>query len=345
MVGGDLAFSFTVVQDYLTFFHTKPSGYIPRQFDYNGTEPSWGPGELVQERWGLDTYQPFNNELETISRRLMIGDDNDEENLRETIRDRLDVFLANFNNRLQLHIDNKANPHGTTAEKLGLGLVRNLPVATAAEALALGSNDAYMTPKLAWAVSDTWASAPLNDHTNLTASNPHGVTPALMNSHPWQDVTANIESKQLKGSTIHNTRTMLYQGTWHSYEAYVAKLRKNLSAAYFPNGILQPAKMGAGPLEASAVMRGDRRWSRVSDILAEYVSTPAASFNAIVVNTYDPNVAMNMVRSTWPYEPVGSTVFARCLVTVQQGWGNGETHYDVNQDYAFVMTPSGWVMA
>ncbi|MNS99249.1 hypothetical protein D3C72_1336470 [compost metagenome] len=275
----------------------------------------------------------------------MIGDDNDEENLRETIRDRLDVFLANFINRLQLHIDNKANPHGTTAEKLGLGLVRNLPVATAAEALALGSNDAYMTPKLAWAVSDTWASAPLNDHTNLTASNPHGVTPALMNSHPWQDVTANIESKQLKGSTIHNTRTMLYQGTWHSYEAYVAKLRKNLSAAYFPNGILQPAKMGAGPLEASAVMRGDRRWSRVSDILAEYVSTPAASFNAIVVNTYDPNVAMNMVRSTWPYEPVGSTVFARCLVTVQQGWGNGETHYDVNQDYAFVMTPSGWVMA
>lgn len=345
MVGGDLAFSFTVVQNYLTFYNTKSSGYVPKWVDYNGTEPAWGPGELVQERWGLDTYQPFNNELENISRRLMIGGDNAEEDLRETIRDRLDQFLAKFNSRLQDHIDNKANPHHSDAEKIGLGLVRNLPVATNAQALAITSDDLYMTPKLAWAVSDELASKPLNTHIGLNPANPHDVSYLQLNSHNKAQATAIINSKQQKGSVVANTRTIFYQGAWRTYDDYVWMLRHNLSAAYFPSGVLQPKWLGSGPLEWNAVMRGDRRWSRVSDILAEYVTSPASTFNVISVNSYDPNVAMNIVRSTWPWEPIGSTVFARMLVAVQQGWGNGETHYDVNQDYVFVMTPSGWIMA
>jgi hypothetical protein len=345
MVGDDIAFSFTVVQDYITFYNTKTPDYIPTWSDYIGTEPNWSPGELVQARWGLDTYQPFNNELETISRRLVIGNDNAEEDLRESIRDRLDVFLARFNNRLQQHIDDKANPHASDAEKVGLGLLENLPVATAPQALAIASDDHYMTPALAWQVSDQYASIPLKAHTDLNPANPHDLSYLQLNSHSKAQATAIINSKHQKGTVIANARTILYQGEWHTYEAYVAKLRKNLSTSYFPNGILQPQKMGAGPLEWNAVMRGDRRWSRVADILAEYVTTPAGSFNTISVNAYDPNIAMNIVRSTWPYEPVGSTVFARMLVAVQQGWGNGSTHYDVAQDYAFVMTPSGWIMA
>jgi hypothetical protein len=345
MVGGDLAFSFTVVQDYITFYNTKTSGYVPKWVDYNGTEPNWGPGELVQQRWGLDTYQPFNNELEVISRRMMIGADAAEENLRDSIRDRLDVFLARFNSRLQDHIDDKANPHHSDAEKVGLGLLRNLPVATTPQAIAITSDALYMTPALSWQVSDQLAALPLKAHTDLKPANPHDVKSAQLNSHDKAQATAIINSKHNKGTTISNTRTIMYQGEWHTYEAYVAKLRKNLSTTYFPNGVLQPSRLGAGPLEWNAVMRGDRRWSRVSDILAEYVTAPAASFNGISVNTYDPNVAMNIVRSTWPYEPVGSTVFARCLVQVSQGWGNGSQQYDVAQDYAFVMTPSGWIKA
>lgn len=345
MVGGDLAFSFTTVQEYITFYNAKVPGYVPKWVDYNGTEPSWGPGELVQERWGLDTYQPFNNELEHISRRMMVGSDTAEEDLRESIRDRLDEFLARFNDRLQLHIDDKANPHETNAEKVGLGLLRNLPVATTPQALAIASDDLYLTPKLAWAVSDQYASVPLKAHTDLNPANPHVVTYDQLNSHNKAQATAIINSKHQKNTTIANTRTIFYQGSWHTYAQYLAKLRKNLSTTYFPNGILQPKWLGTGNQAADTVMRGDRRWSRVNDILAEYVTSSAASFNGITVGGYDPNVAMNIVRSTWPYEPVGSTVFARMATNVAQGFGNGSTHYDVPQDYAFVMTPSGWIMA
>jgi hypothetical protein len=333
-----------VVEDYINYYNATP-GHVPAWADFNGTEPIWAPGELVQKRWGLDTYQPMNNELETISRRMMIGSDNAEDELRDKIRDRLDVFLGRFNDRLQRHIDDKANPHLTDAEKVQLGLLRNLPVANLAQALAIASDDLYMTPALAWQVSDERASKPLKAHVDLKPANPHNVSYVQLNSHSKEQANAIIASKHPKGTTIPNARTIFYQGAWRSYDEYVGMLRKNLSTAYFPNGILQGGKMGAGPLEAGAVMRGDRRWSRVTDIMAEYVTEAAATFNAMSVNTYDPNVAMNMVRSTYPYEPIGSTVFARCLVAVQQGWGNGNTHYDVNQDYAFVMTPSGWIMA
>jgi hypothetical protein len=345
MVGGDLAFSFTVVQDYITFYNTKASGYVPKWVDYLGTEPDWGPGELVQERWGLDTYQPFNNELENISRRIMIGKDTAEEDLRDSVRDRLDLFLGRFNDRLDRHIADKANPHHSDAEKVGLGLLRNLPVATTPQAVAIASDALYMTPALSWQVSDQLAALPLKTHTDLKPANPHDVSYAQLNSHSKAQATAIINSKHQKGTVIANTQTIFYQGAWRSYEEYVYLLRHNLSTTYFPSGVLQPRWLGAGPLEWNAVMRGDRRWSRVNDILAEYVTSPAATFNVISVNTYDPNVAMNIVRSTWPYEARSSMVFARCLVAVQQGWGNGETHSDVSQDYAFIMTPSGWVMA
>jgi hypothetical protein len=344
MVGGDVAFSFTVVQDYINYYNATP-GHVPAWIDYNGDEPIWSPGELVHKRWGLDTYQPFNNELENISRRMQMGSDSAENDLRQDIRDRLAEFLGRFNSRLQDHIDDKQNPHQSDAEKVGLGLLRNLPVASNAQALLIASDNLYMTPKLAWAVSDELAAKPLKAHTDLKPANPHNVSFTQMNSHSKAQATTIINSKHKKGTTIANTRSIYYQNAWHSYDEYVAKLRKNLSTAYFPSGILKPEKMGSGPLASNTVMRGDRKWSRVTDIVAEYVKTKSGSWNGISVNSYDPNVAMNIIRSTWPYEVVGSSVFARLLVAVQQGYGNGDEHYDVNQDYVFVMTPSGWVMA
>jgi hypothetical protein len=342
MVGGDLAYSFSVINDYIAFYNATP-GHVPDWIDYNGYEPIWGPGELVQERWGLDGYQPMNNELENIARRLLMGPEDAEEELRESVRDRLAEFLALFNDRLQRHINDKANPHDSTAEKVGLGLLRNLPVATDPQALAIASNDHYLVPRQAWLINDQYASIPLKNHVDQNPADPHDLTFTQLNAHSREQANAIIGGKQQKGSTVANALNIVYNGAWTTYDSYVAQLRKNLRSSYFPNGMLQAVKMGTGPLEWNTVFRGDKRWSRVTDIMAEYVTEPGAQLFIIAGVSNDPNATTNWLNAVQPYATIGSMAFARLVASVGQGWGNGEDWYNYNPSYLFYKTAGGWV--
>lgn len=344
MVGGDLAFSFTVVQDYINFFNTDTTR-IPKWADYVGREPIWGPGELVQNRWGLDTYQPMNNELENISRRLMLGAVDSEDKLRKKIRDRLTDFLGRFNNGLDQHAADRNNPHRTTAEFVSLGNVRNLTVATPAEAIAKATNDLYLTPALAWQVVDEEAK-PLYYHISLKSSNPHNLTATQLNAYTITQTNSIANAKQQKNTVIENANTVFYQGAWLDYEAYSKAIRRNLNTTMFPNGQLNPSKIAGGPLEATAVLRGDRRWSRVSDILSEKV--PGGS-SSVFFGAYPHNnlsVIAQTIGTTAPfaYAPVSSIYVAQTTQTVAQGYGNGETYYNINERAVFVMSTAGWVL-
>lgn len=78
------------------------------------------------------------------------------------------------------HVDNKENPHGVTAEQVGLGNVLNYGIASQADAEAGTSDELYMTPaKTKQAidalrpVQDTgWMDVPLSNGVTVQASNP-----------------------------------------------------------------------------------------------------------------------------------------------------------------------------
>lgn len=72
------------------------------------------------------------------------------------------------------HFTNYQNPHQTTKEQVGLGLVENLPRSDTATAVAGTSNNAYMTPKTTASAIDARAGAMLASHTQ-DRSNPHQV--------------------------------------------------------------------------------------------------------------------------------------------------------------------------
>ncbi len=344
MVGGDVAFSFTVIQDYINFFNTQVN-YTPTWVDYLGQEPIWGPGELVQNRWGLDMYQPMNNELENISRRLMLGAVESEDRLRQRIRDRLTDFLGRFNDTLDRHILDLANPHNTTAELVTLGNVRNLTVASTAESNAMTVDNKYLTPALVWPAVDVYTEV-LYNHIRLKPADPHDITAVQLNANTSAQSLQLINTKQTKGSTVENANTILYQGTWNTYDTYASALRQNLDTSMFPNGVLAPGKMATGPQESTSVMRGDRRWSRVTDILAEKVpgGTSLIYYGAYPHN--DLSIVHQTIATTTPfaYAPVSSIYVAQTIQKVQQGYGNGQRHYDVIQRAVFIMSQSGWVL-
>lgn len=75
------------------------------------------------------------------------------------------------------HINDKNNPHGTTAEHLGLGLVANHPPATEAKAIEGLDNASTMTPRMTRRAIEAIALAALDEHLN-DRDNPHRTTKA-----------------------------------------------------------------------------------------------------------------------------------------------------------------------
>lgn len=344
MVGADLAFSFTVIADYITFYKSKPP-FVPTENDYKGTEPTWGPGELVQNRWHLDTYQPFNNELENISRRILIGPETKEDDFRQSVRDRVDQFLARFNNRLDNHLADMANPHVVNKADLLLGLVRNLPLATTAQAQAGTDNATYLTPGLVWSGVDKLATEPLTAHTGANPANPHGLTNVQLNAPTKATVDQVANAKYNRNETVANATYAILNGSWTTYDNYVYEMRRNLDTSFFPLGQLNPGQMGSGPLSATTVYRGDGTWVDMANLMAEFGGGGGMTLGTVRVMASagnDPYATLNQIRAWYPSDPDGSMVFVDFLQTMHQGYGNGGETFDVAVRGSYIKLYGSW---
>lgn len=78
---------------------------------------------------------------------------------------------------LQAHINDKNNPHNTTAAQVGLGSVSNYATATDAESQAVTRADRFMTPRGVGLAIAAQVPAYVNAHANRT-DNPHNTTAA-----------------------------------------------------------------------------------------------------------------------------------------------------------------------
>lgn len=343
MVGSDLAFSFNVIQDYINFYKSKPA-FVPSNNDFVGTEPTWGPGELVQNRWHLDTYQPLNNEMENIARRTMVGPEGKEDTFRQSVRDRLTVFLARFNTRLDQHIANKANPHQVNKTDLGLPLLRNLQVATGVIAQAGVSNDHYMTPALVWSEVQKLAMEPLAAHVNLNPANAHWLTNVQLNAPNRYNVDTDVGRKYNLYETVANATYCYLRGAWTTYDGYVWDLRHNLDTSFFPNGMLEPWRMGTGPLSATSIYRGNGTWVEIDQLFAEYGSSAGGigTVRTMAPVGNDIWATLAQIRSWYPSDPDGSLVFVNFTQHVQQGFGNGSVSYEQSNRATYIKVFGSW---
>ncbi|QJB22804.1 hypothetical protein fnug_161 [Pseudomonas phage fnug] len=357
MVGGDLAFSFTVIDDYINWWKTngKPK---PKDLDYTGNEPYWKDGELVGERWHLDTYQPYNNEMEWITQALMAGDTNGEDDYRSKVKEIYDEFLKKFNDRLEKHIQDKANPHKITPTNVELGLVNNFPLATPAIAQLGQSNAHYLTPQLAYGVLDEIAIKPLNAHI-ARRDNPHKVKNTHVQSYLKSDFDARITGKYLKTDTVANTNMVYYKpkgqptATLMGYSDLIWWMRKNFdtdvnfTAGDGQSNVININRIGSGTMgQWKAPLRGNGIFTHFDQLATEYSFPVKLKFYALGLQ---PSVqaALDFCRTnftnldTWP---IGSTVFFTIKEQKIQAAGNGLIFVDYTPNYVCFRSQGGWVI-
>ncbi|ABY63047.1 virion structural protein [Pseudomonas phage 201phi2-1] len=349
MVGSDVAFSLTGIPDYVEWYSNQEAGYLPRMFDYNGNEPEWGPGELDKERWRLDTYQPFNNEIYELSRAAEGGRGVGEDNFRKQVKDKYNAFLAMFTDRLQRHIDDKDNPHVTTKNHLKLGLLQNYRLATVTESRQGVSNALYQTPELSWQTIDALAMQPLNSHiTNY--SNPHQTTPEKIDSPRKTVVDSTIASKYLDNETVANANLFMNGATGFTYSQYYAAVRSNIPAASFAviGGYLNPYRLGRGSPASNTVLRSgpNPSWQTIDSLIIEAKPRAAPGLMAMAFpgGTTPSNAFNAAIQQPWAYTAnLGSIICYRLTDTYVWGAGNGAWGTSHSVLYVAYKSAGGWV--
>lgn len=355
MVGGDAAFSLTVITDYVIWFNSQPVGYVPRNDDFNGNEPQWKPGELDIERWHLDTYQPFNNEIYDMARSINGATGPYEQDFRDHVLADYNAFLLLFNDRLQRHIDDKGNPHVDVKDDVGLGLVENYTVASEQIARAGQSNTTYLTPALSWAVVDEFAIKPMNNHINLRPANPHRTTPETIDSPVKTVVDAKANTKYLRNEQVVNADYFANSANpdpsseAYTYYDYYQYARSKIAALEFlaqnGGGFINPYRIGRGSPAGNTALNGDGLWVTWDSIIVQQAPPPSPV--VMICGAFgDRNVGHNFVI-TQPWArtvPVGSVAFYYLDTLYWWGSGNGAIQLGGRTTCGSFKTASGWIM-
>lgn len=351
IVGGDVAFSLTGITDYVEWYNRQEAGYIPRMFDYNGNEPVWKPGELDKERWRLDTFQPFNNEIYQLSRAVEGGRGISEDKFRKDILDEYNAFLDMFNDRLQNHIDDKDNPHDTDKSHVKLDLLQNFDLATVEQSNQGVSNTRYQTPELSWATLNTNALAPLNQHIGNTR-NPHQTTPDKIDAPTKAVVDNTIATKYFNNETVANTNLFVDGTTSFTYTQYFNHVRNNIPATNFVSGTdegyLSPYRLGLGNPSATTVLRSGPTpmWQSIDLLImeAEPKISPGLLIKAYPAGTTPTNAFNNAIQDPWAYTAsIGSIICYRLTDSYTWGAGNGALVKENSVLYVAYKSANGWV--
>ncbi|MND13261.1 hypothetical protein D3C81_21730 [compost metagenome] len=141
------------------------------------------------------------------------------------------------------HVADKSNPHATTKEQVGLGLVDNFPTATVGEANAGVANNRFMTPLRTKQLIDTVATAALNLHL-ADLNNPHQTTKAQVGLGSVQNYATATQAEAEAGSSA--ARYMTPLRTREAIEAIVGvDLDNHLANQSNPHAVTK-AQVGLG---------------------------------------------------------------------------------------------------
>lgn len=344
MVGGDVAFSFTVKDDYSVFFNSKDSGYKPTTKDYYGVEPVYPPGTLAKLRWQLDTYQPFNNALDDIAKAISGATGTYEQDYRDKIVSEYDRIASLFNDRLQVHINDINNPHDDKRSHVGLDIVNNFQVATPAEA-ATDRNDRYLTPSLSEQVINNKAGLPLQAHIS-DRTNVHKVTPKQVGAYTPDEIDAKLSPKYNLLEVVENSTLGLF-GTYKDYNTILKEFRTNLPAGNFTTGLISPNRLLRGTPSAKAVYNSNYpQWTTWESIATEYPSSTSGNVYFANVGTNNRSAAHSFVVTTPPFSlaPNNSLVFYKIRETKTRVGANGGQTFDAVTTYAsFKDSDGAWI--
>lgn len=142
--------------------------------------------------------------LEQVRYAIRTGDDA----AHEALRDYIDHVQEEMEDALQAHMDDKDNPHQTTKAQVGLGSVKNYPIASRTQAVLGRDHSSYMTPLRTKEAIDVQAISPLNSHKS-DRSNPHRVSKSqvgLGRVNNTSDMSKPVSTAQRSAINAHANR-------------------------------------------------------------------------------------------------------------------------------------------
>lgn len=344
MVGGDYAFSLTVLEDVLTHLRNNPTEPV-RWAGIVGKPRQYVPGELKAELWERSGYQNLTTRLEQLAQVKKTGSPEATRNYREALKQWiLDYFATNLST-LDDHRNDTQNPHGTTKAHLGLDKVANRPVATVAQARAGTVDGAYMTPERIHQAIETQALAPLDHH--IQQRGPiHGETAAQIGAHTKSQVDAIAATRLRKDGRAKNSLRFNNK----TASEIVTLLRANLPPTAFTRGRLAPARLGLGTPGPTMVLQyslnGDtatwtsfetlyRTHSTVKGTVVKVELSAASSVDDFIKH-------LNATRTSVKNDPVGTVVIFRTQFHLEYGAGNGTNIEYPPRTHAAQRFSDGW---
>ena len=206
------------------------------------------------------------------------------------------VLSQTVGSGMQDHINNFANPHGTTKSHVGLGSVQNYAVASQAEAAAATANDRYMTPLAVRYAINSLVGDSSNAHvTDYT--NPHHVTAAQVGTYTESEIDSLLAGKLDTSGTAANS-SRVYNLTQPQLQAWIGTITAG-NATKFENKTYQEAKNDILTGKAADTTRFDgKTYPEVKADMASAVS--GASIQTVVP-------AMPMLDNTSGVETVPPT--------------------------------------
>lgn len=274
-VGGDVAYSTTVIQDYINYWENDK--HVPFTGDYVGYAPKWQPGELDQLRWGSDKYYNLNYALFELSRTLRWSAGNIEDTYRQNF-DVLDTEYQKLADSIVNHVGDYNNPHNLTNVSINLDYLHNFGVASYAQ-LINNVPDLYVTPSISMSAIQLKFIIPYNDHIN-TLGNPHNNTAEDYGSYSVSYVDNALENKWTVTETVNVANSIIYNEINYDTTALVKYLNALFNSGNF-TGLINADRLGTysetNPVLKDYVLNNDQQWKDWNTLLndnSDYLGYP-----------------------------------------------------------------------
>ncbi len=282
-VGGDFSVSVDVLRQAI------------EDEDLDDRTVSWGdliarpsafpPAPHLHDIGDLYGFEYVVEALEALRSAILIGDEATHEEIRQWVRyedSLLRDSIAQTNQNLNTHVQDKENPHAVTKAQVGLGNVLNYGVATTADMVEASSNSLYTTPVRVREAISEHALKPLNAHIART-DNPHGVNKSQVGLGNVQNYATATQGDMVAGTspTLYTTPILVKQAI---DEHALKPLNAHTSRVDNPHGVTK-AQVGLGSVLNYGVATEAQARAGTSDA---FYMTPLKTSQAIYTQATVP---------------------------------------------------------
>lgn len=267
-VGGDLAYSFTVVNDYVNFWSSDV--HVPFTEDYTGYEPKWAPGELDQLRWNLDRHYNFDYAIFKLAETLNYNTGT----LEDTYRSKFDKIYADaltLQTDAVQHINDINNPHKLDNTDIGLNNIYNYPLATYVE-LINNVAGRYVTPKISLQGIPVLFDQPYQQHATILG-NPHQNTAEQYASYSVSYVDNQLTNKWKLTDTVNNAGKITDGSVTYDSQGLINYLNGKLNTTNFID-LIPTLRLGSftiqSPILKDHVLGNNQTWQNWNDLSNTY---------------------------------------------------------------------------